>query len=359
MRAPSPGAARLSGLVWLTAAAAVVWAGQPVAIRDGAGAAVRSDAVAGVPSNRSLTLAGTRFAVAGQERFLIGVSLFDALGPAPPSDADLDQLAAWGVSLVRVWAHWSQPIYGRDGTLSAAGRERLERLVQRLEARGLLLELVLLRPGQLPGQAYAVFASPEARARAVGEITRALSTRRNVLFDLYNEHDHRDGPISHAEARALRDAVKAADPARLVTLSSTEYHFMTAAGRVSAAGLINLREEVEVAGVDLVAAHLPRTGDWAAGASERVVQLRRALDRTKPGVPLYLSEERRAEAGRADLPAAAYVEAAVGSRAGGAAGWVFHTSAGYSLNRQSFLSALNPEERRALETVASTVSRVR
>ena len=206
---------------------------------------------------RSLTVASQGFHQDGRPLFVVGVSLFDALGATAPRDQDLDALKSWGINLVRVWAHWHEPIYLPDGTLSEPGRTRLVQLAKRLESRGLVFELVLLRPGQLPGQPFALFASDAARLKAVESIASALREYRNIVFDLYNEHDHGDGPISHRAARALRDKVKAIDPARLVTISSTEYHFVSAKGEVTDAGAQNLREEAgtgaEAVGVDLVA----------------------------------------------------------------------------------------------------------
>ena len=216
----------------------------------------------------------------------MGVSLFDALGPAPPRDQDLDALKSWGINLVRVWAHWHEPIYLPDGALSEPGRTRLVQLAKRLESRGMIFELVLLRPGQLPGQPFALFASEAARLKAVESIASALREYRNVVFDLYNEHDHADGPISHRAARALRDKVKAIDPARLVTISSTEYHLVSAKGEMTDAGAQNLREEAgtgaDAVGVDLVAAHLPRTDDWAAATGARVGAMRAVLEQSGP-----------------------------------------------------------------------------
>src|SRR5204863_8566560 len=102
-----------------------------------------------------LTVDARAFQLDGNPQFVVGVSLFDALGPAAPRDQDLDALKSWGVNLVRVWAHWHEPIYKSDGTLSDQGRTRLLQLTQRLQSRGLMLELVLLRPGQLPGEPFA------------------------------------------------------------------------------------------------------------------------------------------------------------------------------------------------------------
>ena len=318
---------------------------------------------AGVPaaSAPAITISGTQLALDGQETFLPGVSLFDALGTTPPQDEDLNALRQWGVRVVRVWAHWSAPIYDRDGSLSAGGRTRLATLVGRLRSRGLVLELVLLRPGQLPGQKYAAFSSAEARTRAVTSIARALVDDRDVIFDLFNEHDHPDGPISHADARRLRDAVKAVDPKRLVTISSTATHLITPAGTVGAGEAQNIREEVGSGpgdvSVDMLAPHLPRTDDWASTTTSRVSSLRSALDRVGRPVPIYLSEENRTFPGRAIAPEM-YLRAATGARAARAAGWMFHTDAGFALGARSFLAALAPNERAALEQLSDKIRAV-
>jgi len=300
----------------------------------------------------SLSVSGTTLQLDGRPVFLLGASLFDALGPAAPRDQDLDALKSWGVTIVRAWAHWHEPIYGADGALTAQGLARLLALSTRLSSRGLVLELVLLRPGQLPGQPYAVFASPEARLRAVDAMTTALRDSRHVMFDLYNEHDHPDGPVSHAELRVMRDRVKAIDPRRVVAVSSTGNHLITADGRIGADEARNLAEEAGTAATavaaDVVAVHFPRTDDWAASTAARVGAVRAALDRLGRTLPIYLNEERRA-APQTPVPPADYQRAVSGARQGGAAGWLFHTAAGFDLTRQPFTEALTPAERTGLE----------
>jgi hypothetical protein len=302
----------------------------------------------------TVTVSGTSFHVDGREAFLLGVSLFDALGRTPARDQDLDTLRDWGVTSVRVWAHWLDPIYQADGALTPGGRARLLELAQRLRARRFVLELVLLRPGQLPGQGVAIFTGETARVRAVQAMTSALRDYRNVVFDLYNEHDHPGGRISHAGARVLRDAVKAIDPARLVTISSIQGHLLNPAGQVGKTEEQNLREEVgtgpEAVGVDIVAPHFIRSDDWAAATGMRIGALRTALDRIGRRVPIYLNEERRTDA-RVALDPAAYRLAFTNAREAGAAGWLFHTAAGFFLAQKPFLEALAPNERTALSSL--------
>lgn len=303
----------------------------------------------------SIAVAGTAFHVDGRETFLLGVSLFDALGSTPPRDRDLDQLAAWGVRIVRVWAHWLEPIYQADGALTAEGRARLLTLVDRLRSRRLILELALLKPGQLPGQGSAIFPDEAARLRAVQAITSALRGHRDVIFDLYNEHDHPGGPISHADSRVLRDAVKAIDRARLVTISSTGGHLVSAASQVGPAEEKNLRDEAGTdpgaVAVDIVAPHFPRSDDWAAATGTRVAALKGVMEKMGRPLPIYLNEERRTD-DRTALDPAAYRDAFARAREAGAAAWLFHTAAGFGLKQKPFLDALKPNERAALASLA-------
>ena len=305
----------------------------------------------------SIAVAGTAFHVDGRETFLLGVSLFDALGSTPPRDRDLDQLAAWGVRIVRVWAHWLEPIYQADGALTAEGRARLLTLVDRLRSRRLILELALLKPGQLPGQGSAIFPDEAARLRAVQAITSALRGHRDVIFDLYNEHDHPGGPISHATARTLRDAVKAIDPERRVTISSTGGHLVNGASQVGASEARNIREEAgtgpDAVNVDILAPHFPRTDDWASATSARIAAVRAVLDAIKRTLPIYLNEERRSD-DRVALDPGAYRTAYAQARQGGAAAWLFHTNAGFGLKQKPFLDALAPNERTALGSLAAS-----
>jgi hypothetical protein len=299
----------------------------------------------------ALSISGTALAVAGVERWLAGVSLFDALGPNPPRDEDLDALAGWGVTVVRVWAHWNTPVYDARGALHPQGEARLHQLMARLRARGLVVELVLLRPGQLPGERFALFESADARIRAVRAMARSLRPFRNALFDLYNEHDHPHGPISHRDLRVLRDAVKDVDPDRIVTVSSTEYHFLDPQSVLDDRGRTTLREEASTdsgsVAVDLLAVH-PPTPQWAEAMAGRIRTLRGALRELGRDMPIYFSEGPRARPGEPTIAAETYLAAARATRDEGAAGWVFHTAAGYKLGELPFLKALNTDERRAL-----------
>jgi hypothetical protein len=105
---------------------------------------------------------------------------------------------------------------------------------------------------------------------------------------------------------------------------------MSADSKVGDSEAKNLREEASqdagCVGVDIVAAHLPRTDDWAAATGPRIAALRAALERIgRGGLPIYLNEERRAEP-RSVLAADAY--RASRPRSGRRGGLAARTAAG-------------------------------
>jgi hypothetical protein len=145
--------------------------------------------------------------------------------------------------------------------------------------------------------------------------------------------------------------VKAIDPARLVTISSAGGHLINDAGQVGKREERNLLEEAgtgpDAVGVDIVAPHFQRSEDWAPATGARIGALRSALDRIGRRLPIYLNEERRTDP-RVALDPAAYRRAFAEAKQAGAAGWLFHTAAGFSLGQKAFLDALAPNERTAL-----------
>jgi len=75
--------------------------------------------------------------------------------------------------------------------------------------------------------------------------------------------------------------------------------------------------------------------------------LRAVLDRAGRPIPIYLNEERRADDGK-PLGAGSYARAVTEARSAGAAGWVFHTTAGFELTKTAFLDAISADERAGL-----------
>lgn len=287
-----------------------------------------------------LAIDGDRFTFDGAPTFLLGVSYFDA---RDWSTSDLDGLAQRGWNLVRIWLDWSDDgFFGPDATLSPEGATALGELVAAARERDMIVDVTILDPEFLPGPDL------EHRSAAVASVATTLLDANNVLFDVMNEHDHPGGPIDHAEAAAIVAAVRAVDPDRIVTISSTGGHLVADDATVQT-GAVD--EELDVVGVDVVTPHLPRTADWSAATGPRVAALRAHLRSRGLVRPIYLQEEARRGHSGLDPSAQEFVGAAQAAVAAGAAGWIFHTDAGFELGTPDFFGALDEVEVVVVDTL--------
>lgn len=288
-----------------------------------------------------LVVDGEGFRFDGAPTFLLGVSYFDG---RDWQAADFDGLAARGWNLVRVWLDWSDDgFFGADGALSADGGAALLELVAAARARDMVVDVTILDPETL------VFpADVDHRVVAVQSVTTALLDANNVLFDVMNEHDHPDGPIDHAEAATIVAAVRAIDPDRIVTISSTGGHLVADDASVQTTAL---DEEVDVVGIAVATPHLPRTLDWASVTGLRVGNLRTALQERGTPMPIYLQEEARRGHSGLDPTADEFVTAAQQARDAGAAAWIFHTDAAFELGPAGIFAALDEVEAAVVDTL--------
>ena len=124
-----------------------------------------------------------------------------------------------------------------------------------------------------------------------------------ALPQLANEHDVQDSRyVNHTDMRALRDAVKAIDPDRLVTASSRE---------------LSAEEKL-----DFYSQHLERGPDCAAKTESLAKQIIAAMPTR---APLHFQEPFRRDYSPAWNPQAAdFYQDLAGAKGGGAAGWCFH-----------------------------------
>ncbi|MBN1417584.1 MAG: cellulase family glycosylhydrolase, partial [Planctomycetes bacterium] len=215
-----------------------------------------------------LGIDGTSFTLDGRPTFLIGASYYGGLGAPDETVArDLDDLRGRGFNWIRVWATWASGGVDVSAVDAEGGaREpflgRLRHLVEAADRRGIVIDVTLARqngepaaPGSLPSQ--------RAHLRAVETIARALKPWRNVYFDVANERNIRDRRhVTLDEVKALRDAIRAIDPERLVTAS----HAGGDIGRKDVEGYVR-------AGVDFLAPHRPRD----AGSPEKTRAMTREV----------------------------------------------------------------------------------
>jgi len=302
----------------------------------------------------SLGIKGSQFTLNGEPAFLIGISYYAGLGA--PDDVlaqDLRSIKLHGFQWVRVWATWDgyeNDISAVDGSGNA--REpylgKLKSLVAECAKDGLIVDVTVTRGnGAAPH-----LATLEDLRRAEETIVRALKPFANWYLDLANERNVGDKRfVSFDELKDLREAVRALDPARLVTASSG-----------SDIDREELRKYLFVAKVDFICPHRPRDPGSAGQTEAKTRELLQWMEELGRIVPVHYQEPFRrgytkwqpaAEDFAADLKAA---------RAGGAAGWCFHNGGtrgvkdgrprrSFDLRDGSLFKQLDVEEHKFVEMV--------
>lgn len=322
---------------------------------------------ASAASAQELGRQGDRFTVNGVARFLVFVSYFDGVRRVPldaPSDTtvldrDLDYFVSRGIAGIRVWANTPQSaaetLMQCDGTLRDAELRRLRVLIGRAAAKGLVVDLTFTRENVRRGQEPCLTVPAYAAALAVA--AESLADLKTVLFDVQNEWNVRPAEgtrlFSETDVGSLIDAVRAADPSRLVT-ASTSGHGEARAARVAKgsarAGTGERRQ-------DVLAYHDPREPGWESATGGVVRRLRAALQTDPPvRMPIYLQEPSRC--GFSDCVTAHYVTAVRQAKRAGAAAWTFHSDPARHLNGPaSFASLLRATEHAFLDQLRMALDR--
>jgi hypothetical protein len=309
------------------------------------------------PKN-SITIKEGKFIQNGDPIFLLGISYFDGLS-APPRvlESDFQFLKERGFNALRLWANWYtefQPntlgLIEKDGAINPDILQKLKSFLKASERNGFVVKLTFSRDAT----AKIGFAKYK---EAIVYVTSEIREFPNILLDLQNETDHcgvgedRDctGHLTLKQAGELADAVKLADPKRLVTVSRTGGSFVK--------GKDDYESFLNEAKVDFIATHRPsrtRNAQWAENTAK---EMRSARSEVGNEVAILFDEPNRC--GRIvdckDRSAAEqFLTAAKNAKQNGAAGWFFHTSAGFRIHSRPLHERLNRVER----IVVNRLSRV-
>lgn len=308
-----------------------------------------------------LGISGDEFTINGRPTFLLGASYFNG---RHWHKSDLDFLAARGFNLIRVWMDWLYESYFDSNGNLAYERDLID-LVRYADQKGIVVDLTILDTATSFGTSFG------ERTNAVRTAVRALRNENNVLFDIMNEHDHDIGEdfvgvpkkaISHDELTELIRVAKAENPNAIVTVSSLQGHMVEMTDPLDSLQKSNINEEL-AAGVDLVAPHFHRDPDWGRDTSVRVSMVKNYLASVGKAVPVYVQEDHRRGWTSRTAPVEPveidFLTAATGAKRAGAAGWVFHTAAGYELESQDFVSSLDFVEQSVVAKLANQVAGVR
>ena len=307
------------------------------------------------PSKQKIQISKGLFVVRGHPSFLLGISYFDALSaPQEILEADLAFLRVRRFNTIRIWASWYddfQPraisIIRRNGTLNPDGVERLVRVLNATKSKNFLVILVFSRDA-LPG---ITFNNYRLGIRRVASI---LKPYRFLLFDVQNETNHCGvtdaectGHLTLTQVAAVRKAIKEVDPQRLVTASRNQD------------GVIPGKDDYvsfRITGnVDFIATHRPsrtKDGNWANQTDDEARSIRSLVG---PKIPILFDEPNRCGNNMECVSSSEsnyFVTAAKNAKNSGAAGWIFHTKAGFHLSRRPLSSQLIPIEKSAIDKIA-------
>ncbi len=313
---------------------------------------VRDASSTGSQASGALGILGDRFTIGGQPTFLLGVSYFDAQGW---SHADLDALHARRFNLIRIFLDWSilaikdgvpSPLAPR-GFLSPDGSlkndESLLNLIRSCATRGIMVDVTILTAIYDAANPTSKTLNVRSRENAIRNVVRLLKHEPNVLFDVCNEHDvawnGKTTTLTHADVAALIRVALAEHPDAIVTVSSGGDHLPNAQ---------NVRAELD-AGAMLIAPHFQRTPDWFDRTDDRIKAVKEEIKAAGRKVPVYLQEEQRRGWTKLSPPKTEFLQAAREAVSAGAAGWVFHTHAGFDLRSSNFLANLDSVEREILD----------
>lgn len=172
-----------------------------------------------------LTITGRRFELNGKPFEFTGVSFFNALYN-PEFNKSSDIRREWikkfnnsGINVFRVWSQWDnsrgfvdagkdRTMYKSDGTLNPEILSRLTNLLKDAYSENTIILLVLFSRESWNEK---IRLSDKASDLAVAELSKALKTYRNLVFQVWNEFNNRT--IDYFKI------IKSIDPERIVTNS--------------------------------------------------------------------------------------------------------------------------------------------
>jgi hypothetical protein len=289
-----------------------------------------------------------QFSIDGAPRFLLGVSYFDARNWKQP---DIDALAARGFNNIRIWMENGGGTLSKHWHLESDGRLKdpvgLLDMIRYCSTKAITVEVTILDWESNP-----LSTSPEL---AIDNVAHLLRSEPNVFYDICNEHTHGSGTYaSHTLIRSYRDRIKSIQQNQIVTASGCCGHLMGPSDQAIGSDLSN---DVTTALLDFVAPHMPRTPKWSSRTGVRVKSVKRYLASIGRIIPVFLQEEARRRHSGLNPAATEFLDAALMAKDAGAAGWIFHTDAGFDLSgRRTFFGSLDAEERRVVDHLAAHIS---
>jgi hypothetical protein len=294
--------------------------------------------------------------------FLLGISYFGALAIDQQQtdyvEEDLDFFKSRGINSVRVWANWTlgnapnASVLNANGSLRTTQMSRLRDLIDEAEQRSMTVDVTFswrsfgtdtcTTDCQLGGQNDICWNNFQTGLENVARSLKDNNPPRNtnIFYDVANEYFFEPdipgcpepGP---ADVLKLADAVRLGDPGAVL---------VTASGGREGAGNNEFAALLDNGTATFVAPHFARDDDWALSTGQRIDDVRDDIfPRTSP---IHLQENNRRNdtaLGASLVPLCDlhcqevdFLNATAQASQYGAAGWVFHTDAGFRLDQGRF-----------------------
>ncbi len=275
---------------------------------------------------------GRFFTLEGVPTYLNGVSYYGAQSITTASyvTSDLNDMVADGFNWIRVWGHWATPngedvsVLTDNGTVREPYMTRLKTLITECNARGIIVDVSLNRDANNTWVGATTLAQHLA---CVQTLANHLLPYRNVYIDISNERDVMDGRyVSLSECGQLINAIKAIDPSRLCTASSTP---------TSQSDLAAYRNTGKM---DFICPHLCRDSGCAAQTIGKVNEFNTWMTNLGWRIPIHLQEPFRRGYTTYNPVEDDFLRDCNGGKVAGAAGWCLHngSNAGSTPPHRSF-----------------------
>lgn len=147
----------------------------------------------------------TSFTLNGKPFEFAGVSFFNAIYN-PTFNSSSSERAKWltkfqdyGINVIRVWGQWDNKrgfvntcntctLYNPDGSLRTEHLNNLKEIIKAADEKGIIVLFVLFQRESWNDK---IILQDKAADQAVANVTKELQPFRNVIFQVWNEHDYR------------------------------------------------------------------------------------------------------------------------------------------------------------------------
>lgn len=312
------------------------------------------------PERKGIQMDRGKFVIRGAPVFLLGISYFDAMAASTEIlEQDFSFLKSRGFNAIRIWATWyshHQPrtvsLFRKNGTINPTAWSRLKRVLEAAKRKGFVVNVTFSRDVLAP-------ISFDNYRKGMRASATLMKPYRFVMIDVQNESNqcgNEDDPdcsrhLTLQQVAQVRAAIREVDPSRLVTASRNGFSFLP--------GIDDYQSYRNTGKVDFIATHRPgRTRDqiWSRLTDDEVVLIKQTLG---PNVPILFDEPNRCGQNMNCNHASslnAFLNAARNAKRAGAAGWFFHTAAGFRLHAVPISGRLNQIELQAVNRLGQTLA---